>query len=56
VKKLVHGLNSLKKQGRDEELESDDEQTTSQASLTQSVSWQPKNPLSHMPQFTGLQQ
>ena len=42
VKKLVHGLKRLKKQGRDEELERDDEQKTSTASLTASVSGQPK--------------
>ena len=42
VKKLVHGLKSLKTQGRDDEFESDDEQTTSKASLSESVSWQPK--------------
>ena len=40
VKKLVHGLKSQKKQGREEECETDELQKT-KASPTASVSWQP---------------
>lgn len=43
VKKLVHGLKSLKKQGRDEELASQDEaKQKDTSSPIELVSWQPK--------------
>jgi hypothetical protein len=42
VKKLVHGLKSLKKQGREDELESEDEPKQEMRSPIESVSWQPK--------------
>ena len=42
VKKLVYGLKSLNKQGREEEGEADELQKTKASSFPESVAWQPK--------------